>query len=106
MCSWCGTRVCADEGFRAYEGAGERVATFCRLEHVVPWAIKGAHWEDMPRGEAQLHIPVVQACSYCDAKLREINLVLIHHRGDLRIPDPFCSVDHLRQWATAGGHWQ
>ena len=33
-----------DDGFRAAEPAGERVAAFCRLEHVVPWVISGAHW--------------------------------------------------------------
>ena len=33
-CSWCGIGVDDDEGFRAAEPAGERVAAFCRLEHV------------------------------------------------------------------------
>ena len=41
-CSWCGVEVGADEGFRASEPEGERKAAFCRLEHVVPWAIQGA----------------------------------------------------------------
>ena len=44
-CSWCGVEVGADEGFRASEPEGERKAAFCRLEHVVPWAIQGAHWD-------------------------------------------------------------
>ena len=44
-CTWCGTEVEPDDGFRAYEPAGERRAVFCRLEHVVPWAIQGAHWD-------------------------------------------------------------
>ena len=44
-CSWCGVEVRDDEGFRAAEPAGERRAVFCRLEHIVPWAIQGAHWE-------------------------------------------------------------
>ena len=44
-CSWCGVEVGIDEGFRASEPEGERKAAFCRLEHVVPWAIQGAHWE-------------------------------------------------------------
>ena len=35
----------ADDGFRLAEHAGDRGAVFCRLEHVVPWAIQGAHWE-------------------------------------------------------------
>ena len=45
QCSWCGVPVGTDEGFRATEPEGERKAAFCRLEHVVPWAIQGAHWE-------------------------------------------------------------
>ena len=34
-----------EDGYRAGEQPGERRAAFCRLEHVVPWAIKGGHWE-------------------------------------------------------------
>ena len=43
-CAWCGAAVDAEDGFRAYEPAGSRAAVFCRLEHIVPWAIRGAHW--------------------------------------------------------------
>ena len=44
-CTWCGAGVEGDDGFRLYEPAGARRAAFCRLEHVIPWAIQGAHWE-------------------------------------------------------------
>src|SRR5215218_9904351 len=44
-CTWCGARVERDDGFRLGEEPGERRAVFCRLEHVVPWALQGAHWE-------------------------------------------------------------
>ena len=44
-CTWCGTHVESDDGWRAGEAAGERRATFCRLEHVFPWWAKGPHWE-------------------------------------------------------------
>ena len=44
-CTWCGDDVEADDGFRAYEPAGGRRAVFCRLEHIVPWAIQEPHWE-------------------------------------------------------------
>ena len=30
QCTWCGVEVEPDDGFRAYEPAGERRATFCR----------------------------------------------------------------------------
>ena len=45
QCSWCGEAIEPDAGFRAAEPAGERKAAFCRLEHVVPWVIQGAHWD-------------------------------------------------------------
>ncbi len=89
------------EGFRASEPAGERVATFCRLEHVVPWAIQGAHWE--AGSPPELEVP--RRCARCDAELGEVHVLLVRHRGEDRIPDAFCSVDHMREWATAGGRW-
>ena len=39
------TRSSTTDGFRLAEHAGDRGAVFCRLEHVVPWAMQGAHWE-------------------------------------------------------------
>ena len=44
-CTWCGNPVEPTDGFRLGEHAGDRGAVFCRLEHVVPWAMQGAHWE-------------------------------------------------------------
>jgi hypothetical protein len=29
----------------------------------------------------------------------------VRHRGEHRIPDGFCSVDHLLAWAKAGGRY-
>ena len=39
-------------------------------------------------------------------RLDEATCVLVRHRGEHRIPDGFCSVDHLLEWAKAGGRWQ
>ena len=105
-CTWCGEAVDSDDGFRAYEPAGERRAAFCRLEHVVPWAIQGAHWEAgaFP-GSADLEDGAM-GCSQCGAELGDVHVLLVRHRGDYRISDPFCSVDHLAEWAKAGGRWQ
>ena len=64
-CSWCGDEVEADDGFRAYEPAGGRRAVFCRLEHVVPWAIRGAWWEPGP----PVDDPRLTRCSWCEAEL-------------------------------------
>ncbi len=92
-----------DEGYRLTEEPGARRASFCRLEHVVPWAIQGAHWEAGEEGRAGGE--QVETCSRCDAQLGDVHLVLVRHRGPHRIADGFCSVDHLRAWAAAGGRW-
>lgn len=105
-CSWCGEGIEAGDGFRAYEPAGERRAAFCRLEHVVPWAIQGAHWDagalDEPGGLDQR----AGTCSRCGRELGDVHVLLVRHRGDGRVPDDFCGVDHLLEWAKAGGRWQ
>ena len=105
VCTWCGTEVEADDGFRAYEPAGDRRAVFCRLEHIVPWAIDDAHWDaGGTAGEAAMHEP--ETCSHCDAKLEDVHVLLVRHRGEHRVADGFCSVEHLLEWAKAGGRWQ
>ena len=106
VCTWCGTEVEPDDGFRAYEPAGERRAVFCRLEHVIPWAIQGAHWEAGEMGEPPSVEEGATSCSHCGAELGEARVVLVRHRGEHRIADAFCSVDHLTDWAKAGGRWQ
>jgi hypothetical protein len=94
-----------NDGYRLGEHAGDRGAVFCRLEHVVPWAMQGAHWEV---GEPREPSGTDSAgeCAHCGAGLGEGHLLLVRHRGDHRIPDGFCSVDHLLAWAKAGGRWQ
>jgi hypothetical protein len=105
-CTWCGAEVEADDGFRAYEPEGERRAVFCRLEHVVPWSIRGAHWEaGAPEGDVSAGGPP-HRCAHCEAELGEVHVLLVRHRGRHRIADDFCSVDHLTEWAKAGGRWQ
>ena len=95
-----------DDGYRLSEPAGERRAAFCRLEHLVPWAIQGAHWEpglpEEPAGVAA----GLDACAQCGQPLGDVHLVLVRHRGEHRIPDAFCSVDHAAAWARAGGRWR
>lgn len=104
-CSWCGTQVEADDGWRAFERAGSRRAVFCRLEHVVPWAMQGPHWDtgevDEPPGPAGAEL----RCSRCDAALDDTCVLLVRHRGEHRIGDAFCSVEHMADWAKAGGRW-
>jgi hypothetical protein len=104
-CTWCGQEVEPDDGFRLTEAAGARRAAFCRLEHVVPWAIQGARWEAGELGEPSDIEALLDACAHCGRALDEAHVLLVRHRGGHRIPDAFCSVDHLADWAKAGGRF-
>ena len=92
-----------DDGFRLAELPGERAAAFCRLEHVVPWAIQGPHWE---AGSPPAASDPPPTCAHCGDELTDVYVLLVRHRGEHRIPDAFCSVTHLREWAQAGGRWR
>ena len=105
-CSWCGDPVERDDGFRLAEEPGDRGATFCRLEHLVPWAIQGGHWEPGEPDEPPEVVRELDSCAQCGAELGDVRLILVRHRGEHRIPDAFCSVDHARDWAKAGGRWR
>jgi hypothetical protein len=105
-CTWCGTEVEPDDGFRAYEPAGERRAAFCRLEHVIPWSIQGPHWDAGAMAEPPALDESAKICSQCGAELTETHVLLVRHRGEHRVADGFCSVDHLAAWAKAGGRWR
>jgi hypothetical protein len=105
-CSWCGAAIDADDGYRVYEPAGARWAAFCRLEHIVPWNIQGAHWDAGELAEPQGTERGSLRCSECGADLGEVHVLCIRHRGEHRVSDAFCSVDHLAAWATAGGRWR
>jgi hypothetical protein len=104
-CTWCGEPVEANDGFRLAELPGDRAAVFCRLEHVVPWAIQGPHWEAGLPVEPGGVADEIDACAHCGEPLGDVRLILLRHRGEHRIPDGFCSVTHLREWAQAGGRY-
>ncbi len=93
-----------DDGWRAYEPAAARTAAFCRLEHVVPWSMRGAVWEPGP-AELPADSAHEATCAACGEDLDPGRVVLIRHRGPHRIADGFCSVDHMSEWAKAGGRW-
>jgi len=104
-CTWCGRKVDRDDGYRAYEPAGARAAVFCRLEHIVPWSIQGPVWEagELETPEREDGEPL--RCSLCDSELGEVHVLLVRHRGEFRIPDAFCSAEHMAEWAKKGGRW-
>jgi hypothetical protein len=97
VCSWCRKPVADDDGFRLYDG--DRFAVFCRLEHVVPWQIQGRVAEVRSAGERTAE----GECAQCG---EPASVVLVRHRGEHRIPDSFCSVEHAAAWAKAGGRWR
>jgi hypothetical protein len=106
QCSWCGVAVALDEGFRVSEPAGERVAAFCRLEHIVPWVIQGAHWDPGTIGDPGEPDDGLGQCAHCGGELGDRRVLLVRHRGEHRIADALCGVDHLLEWAKAGGRWR
>ena len=73
---------------------------------MVPWSIQGAHWEPGGPDEAAELDAGPPRCSHCDAELGEVHVLLVRHRGDHRVADAFCSVEHMNDWAKAGGRWQ
>jgi hypothetical protein len=105
-CSWCGDPIERGDGWRAQEVPGARRAAFCRLEHVVPWSIQGAHWGAGEIAEPPGVLDDIAECSHCGAALGDVYVVIVRHRGEHRIPDAFCSADHMAQWAKAGGRWR
>ena len=105
-CSWCGETVERGDGFHASEPEGDRRATFCRLEHVVPWALQGARWEPGSPPEPVPVKPGLGRCAECDRPVADRRVVIVRHRGEHRIPDAFCGVEHLLGWAKAGGRWR
>ena len=106
VCNWCGKAVEREDGFRAAEPAGERRAVFCRLEHVVPWAMQGAHWDPGVVDEPSGLLQDIVRCAQCAEPLGDAAVYLVRHRGEHRIPDGFCGVEHLKEWAKAGGRWR
>jgi hypothetical protein len=105
-CDWCGADVEVSDGFRAYEPAGARRATFCRLEHVVPWGMQGPHWQAGEMSEPAVLDSPPLSCAHCGAEVGEVHVLLVRHRGEHRVGDAFCSLDHMVDWAKAGGRWR
>ena len=68
--------------------------------------MQGPAWEAGELTEPPGTDATISACSHCEAALGEVHVLLVRHRGEFRIADGFCSVDHLQEWATAGGRWQ
>jgi hypothetical protein len=106
VCTWCGVAVAEDDGFRLRHASGDRRAVFCRLEHVIPWEIKGAKWDaagDEAPGAQGESSP--EPCAFCGADPGPGRLLLTRHRDHHRILDVFCDTGHLAGWAKRGGRF-
>ena len=55
--------------------------------------MQDAHWEAGELSEEAGVAEEVTRCSFCEAGLGDVHVLLVSHRGDFRIPDGFCSVD-------------
>jgi hypothetical protein len=101
-CTWCGVPTGDDDGFRLTRSGGR--AVFCRLEHVVPWAMSGGAFAAAQSDpDVDLGLGV---CAHCGADLEGDAVLLVRHRGAHRIGDGFCDVDHLAAWAKRGGRFR
>ena len=102
-CSWCGVPVDVGDGYRLAEEPGARSAVFRRRSTSCHGRSRGRTGS---RAKSTWTAATVDRCAHCDEPLGEVRVVLVRHRGAHRIPDGFCSVDHLRAWAAAGGRWR
>ena len=70
----------------------------------MPWGIRGARWDPGEFTEPEGTDSHTE-CAHCGEELGEAHVVLVRHRDAHRIPDAFCSADHMVEWAKAGGRW-
>jgi hypothetical protein len=106
LCTWCGREVPDDDGIRVAEPEERRKAVFCRLEHIVPWLLRGPSWETgriVPSGEPD---DALGRCAQCGDPLGTARVLVVRHRGPHRIGDAFCRLEHLEDWAKGGGRYK
>jgi hypothetical protein len=105
-CTWCGTAVPQDDGFRVAEPEERRKAVFCRLEHVVPWILRGPTWDTGRIVRSGDPDDALGRCAQCGDALGPDRVLVVRHRGAHRIGDAFCRLEHLEDWAKGGGRYK
>lgn len=105
-CSACQVAITDDRGSRLTEPEAERHAAFCRLEHLVAWAQSDGAWRSGALLEDDEPGDGLGCCAQCGDGLGYGRVLLVRHRGPLRIGDAFCGIQHAAAWAQAGGRWR
>jgi len=105
-CSGCGVAITTTRGLRLTEPEAERHAAFCRLEHLVAWVQRDGAWCSGALLDADEPGDGLGRCAQCGDGLGYGRVLLVRHRGPLRIGDAFCGLAHAADWAEAGGRWR
>ena len=105
-CSWCGTAIEREDGWRAQEMPGRAAGGLLPPRARGAVADSGARTGRRGRSRSRAaSTDSIDTCAHCGEPLGDVQVVLVRHRGEHRIPDAFCSADHMAEWAKAGGRW-
>jgi hypothetical protein len=102
-CDWCGVGLDEDEGLRLIQPQRNLGASFCRLEHVVPWLMQKNDWHIWPGVEVPGEAAPV--CAQTGEELEEGAYYLVRRRGDVVVADGFIGPEAVLVWARAGGRY-
>ena len=102
-CDWCGVGLAEDEGLRLIQPERNLGASFCRLEHVVPWLTQKNDWHIWPKVE----VPEEAGpdCAQTGKELEDDAWYLVRRRDGVEVADGFTGYDAVLAWAKAGGRY-
>ena len=102
-CDWCGVGLEKDDGLRLIQPKRNLGASFCRLEHMVPWLMKKNDWHIWPKVE----VPASAGpdCAQTGKELEDDAWYVVRHPGGTEVADGFIGHDAVLEWARAGGRY-
>ncbi len=102
-CDWCGVGLDENEGLLLIQPSRNLGASFCRLEHMVPWLMKKNDWHIWSKVE----VPASAGpnCAQTGVELEDDAWYVTRHRADTEVADGFISHDAVLAWAKAGGRY-
>jgi hypothetical protein len=103
VCSWCGVDVGPNDGFRRPSRWASAALSSAGSSTSSRGSIQGAHWDAGTILQPGDPDDGLGRCAHCGGALDDRRVLLVRHRGEHRIADAFCGVDHLLAWAKAGG---